>query len=161
MTARRLPRFLFPVLAAVALVGGFAGYRWSPWRESPRQVWDTITAAAEAGDYGAVYDRFDPASRDRMAPDLRAFAAKAAPDRADDMTDRERFALMVARLPHVRAQFLPARVLEVRQDGDRARVVLDRPDPMDRSPLSPPTSGVGLVRRDGRWWLSHGADQPP
>ena len=125
VTARRL----LPAVALVAVFGGFAGYRWAPWRESPRQAWDAISGAAAAGDYGAVWDRFDPASRERMAPRLRAFA----PDPA--LTDRDRFARMCEARPDVRGQFLPGPVLDVQESGDWARVRLDRPDPLDRSPV--------------------------
>ena len=96
-----------------------------------------------------------------MAPDLRGFAAEAAPDRAAGMTDRERFALLLERRPDVRGQYLPGRVVEVREYGDRASVRLDRPDPMDRSPFPEPTSGVYLARHDGRWCLSFRADPTP
>jgi hypothetical protein len=126
----------------------------------PREAWGTISAAAQAGDYGAIYDRFDPAGQARLTPELRAFAAEVAPDRAAGMTDRERFALLLERRPDVRAQFLPGRVLEVREHGDRASARLDRPDPTDCSPFSKPTSGVDLSRHDGRWCLSYGADPP-
>lgn len=56
------------VVALVALSVGFAGYRWSPWQESPCRAWDLISSAAAAGVYGAVYDRFDPPSQQRMSP---------------------------------------------------------------------------------------------
>lgn len=153
MTPPTLRRAL-PAVALVAVFGGFAGYRWAPWRESPLEAWDAISAAAAAGDYGAVWDRFDPPSQQRMAPDLRRFAAEAAPDRAAGMTDRDRFALLLERRPDVLGQYLPGRVVEVKEDGERASVRLDRPDPTDRSPLPEPTSGVYLARHNGRWWLS-------
>ena len=105
-----------------------------------------------------MWDRFDPASRERMAPKLRRFAEAYAPDRAAGMTDRERFALMLERRPDVRAQFLPGRVVEVKEYGDRASVRLDRPDPLDTSPVPEPTGGVYLARHDGRWCLAYRAD---
>lgn len=157
----RRPRLLFVTLSSVAVFGGFAGYRWAPWRESPRQAWDAISTAAEAGDYGAVYDRFDPAGRARLAPELRKFAEAAAPERAVGMTDRERFALLLETRPDVRGQYLPGKVVEVREYGDFASVRLDRPDPTDRSPLPEPTSGVYLARHNGRWCLSYRAEPLP
>lgn len=108
----------------------------------------------------AVYDRFDPDGQARLAPGLRAFAAEPAPDRAAEMTDREQFVLLLERRPEVRAQFLPGRVVEVREYGDQASVRLDRPDPLDRSLVPEPTSGVYLARHDGRWCLSYRADPP-
>ena len=57
-------------------------------------------------------------------------------------------------------QFLPGRVIVVRESGVRASVRLARPDPLDRSPVPEPTSGVYLVRRDGRWCLSFRSDPP-
>jgi hypothetical protein len=92
-----------------------------------------------------------------MGPDLREFAAAAAPDRHAGMTDRERYILLLETRADVRGQLLPAEVLEVRQAGDRASVHLGRPDPTDRSPLTAPTSVVSLTRHSGRWCLSHGA----
>lgn len=50
----------------------------------------------------------------------------------------------------VRGQYLPGRVVEVREYGYRASVRLNRPDPTDRSPFPEPTSGVCLVRHAGR-----------
>jgi hypothetical protein len=149
-----MPRRILPVVALVAVFGGFAGYRWAPWRESPREAWDAISSAAAAGDYGAVWDRFDPASRVRLSPWLREFA----PDPA--LADRERFARLLTGRPDVRAQFLPARVLEAHEVGDRAAILLDRPDPLDRSPAPTPTAVVFLTRHAGRWRLSVGADAP-
>jgi hypothetical protein len=146
MTARRL---LLPLMAAVALFGGFAGYLWAPWRESPREAWDAISAAAAAGDYGAVYDRFDPASQARMAPHLRSLSGA---------TDRERFTRLLESRPDVRGEYLPGRIVEVKEYGDRASVRLDRPDPTDNSPFPEPTSGVYLARHAGRWCLSFGAE---
>jgi hypothetical protein len=64
-------------MTAVAQFGGLAGYRWAPWRESPRQARDAVSSAAAAGDYVAVYDRFDPPSQQRMSANLRRFAAEA------------------------------------------------------------------------------------
>jgi hypothetical protein len=156
----RLRRLLVPTLVCVALFGGFAGYRLSWWRESPREAWKAISAAAGAGDYGAVWDRFDPTSRDRMSPDLRRFASDAVPDRHTGMTDRERFVLLLETRADVRGQFLLGRVVEVRESGDRASVRLDRPDPADRSPLPTPASVVYLVRHDGRWCLSFRGEPP-
>lgn len=154
----RLRRLLFSALALVALFAGFAGYRLDLWRESPREAWEVISTAAAAGDYGVVYDRYDPASQQRMAPDLRAFAAEVAPDRHAGMTDRERYVLLLETRADVRGQVLPAEVLEVRQVGDRASVHLNRPDPTDHSPVPAQTSIISLTRHGGRWCLSHRAD---
>lgn len=101
-------RWLVPVALAAAF-GGFAGYRLDWWRESPREAWDVISAAAAAGDYGAVWDRFDPASQQRMAPRLREFVGA---------TDRDRFARACAERPDVMGQFLPGTVLGVEQSGE-------------------------------------------
>ena len=118
----------------------------------PRLAWDTISAAATAGDYGAVWDRFDPASQQRMAPRLREF---------DGATDRDRFARACAERPDVMGQFLPGTVLGVEQSGEWARVRLGRPDPLDRSPVPDPTSAVTLARYGGRWCRSSGTTAPP
>ena len=64
-------------LPIVALVAVFAGYRWAPWRESPREAWDAISSAAAAGDYGEVWDRFDPASQRRRVS--RVIGGMASP----------------------------------------------------------------------------------
>src|SRR5512134_1323235 len=112
-----MPRRALPVVALVAIFGGFAGYRWAPWRESPRVAWDAISAAAAAGDYGAVWDRFDPASRGRLAAELRTFAESVAPDRAAGMTDRERYVLLLETRADLRGQLLPGKVIEVRDHG--------------------------------------------
>ena len=151
MTARRR---LLPVVALVTVFGGFADYRWTPWRESPREAWEAISGAAAAGDYGAVWDRFDPASRARMAPRLREFV----PDPA--LTDRERFVRLCESRPDVRVQFLPGPVIDVRGSGRWARVELARPDPLDRSPVPGPTSAVVLAQHEEHWCLSYGADPP-
>ena len=146
--------------ALVAVFGGFAGYRLAPWRESPRDAWDVISSAAAARDYGAVWDRYDPPSRQGMSPELRRFAADAAPDRHAGMTDRERFVLLLETRPDVSGQYLPGTVAEVREYGDFASVQLDRSDPTVTSPILEPTSGVYLVRHADRWCLSSGADPP-
>ena len=153
-------RHLIIAAALVAVFGEFAGYRWAPWRESPREAWDAISGAAVACDYGAVWDRFDPASQARYAPELWTFAEMTAPDRSAGMTDRERYALLLETRADLRAQFLPGPVVEVREHGDRASVRLDRPDPTDRSPFPEPTSGVYLARHGGRWCLSFWAGAP-
>ena len=101
-----------------------------------------------------MWDRFDPASRERMAPRLRAFA----PDPA--LSDRDRFARLCEARPDVAAQFQPGPVIDVQESGDWARVRLDRPDPMDRSPLPEPTSDVTLACHGGRWRLCYGAEPP-
>jgi hypothetical protein len=141
-------------LAAAALLG--SGHVLAPWREARREAWDEITAAAEAGDYGAVWDRFDPASQQRMAQRLREFAEQEAPDRAAGMTDRERYALLLDRRPDSRAQFLPGRVARVTRSGEHAVVELDREDPLRPGHRQ----RVDLARHGGRWLLSFGADPP-
>ena len=89
---------------------------------------------------------------------MRTFAETLAPDRAAGMTDRERYVLLLERRADVRGQYLPGRIVEVREYGDRASIRLDRPDPTDRSPLPEPTSVVYLARHGGRWCLSFRAD---
>jgi hypothetical protein len=101
-----------------------------------------------------VWDRFDPDSQTRLAAKLRAFA----PD--PSLTDRERFDRLCEARPDVRGQFLPGPMLGVEESGGWARVRLDRPDPMDRSPVPGPTSAVVLAWHGGRWCLSYGADPP-
>jgi hypothetical protein len=152
-------RPLVLVLALVAAFGGFAGYQLAPCRESPRRAWEAITGAAASGDYGAVWDRFDPASQQRMGERLRRYAAEAAPDRTAGMTDRERFGLLLGREADVRAQFRPADVLSVSGGRDRCSLEIDRPDPT-RGPVPTPTSHVYLTFHVGRWRLSYGAPAP-
>ena len=49
----------------------------------------------------------------------------------------------------------------LRTEAPRADNPHIRPDPMDRSPVPEPTSGVYLARHDGPWCLSFRADDPP
>jgi hypothetical protein len=122
-------------LIPVAQFAGFAGYRLNWWRASPREAWDDISNAAAAGDFGAVWDRFDTTSQERLAHELRTFAEATAPDQAAGMTDRERYILLLQTRADLRGRLLPGRVVEVKEYGDRASVRLDRPDPTDRSLL--------------------------
>jgi hypothetical protein len=116
-------RWFVPVALAVAALLG-SGYYLAPWRESPAEAWDEIAAAAEAGGYGAVWDRFDPASQERMARRLQ----ELVPD--PGLSDRDRYARLLGWREDTRIQFLPGPVVRVTRSGDHAVVELDREDPL-------------------------------
>src|SRR5687768_530946 len=119
---RSVPRWFVPLVAVVGLAFGIGGYRVLFRGETPEGAWAEVSAAAAAGDYGAVWDRVDPSARAGMAARLREFAAEADPRGAAALTDRDRFSLWLSRAPDARALFLPAAVVSVRVAGDYAVV---------------------------------------
>jgi hypothetical protein len=152
---RRRP--LWPRLALVAastVAVGFAGYGIDWFGETPAEGWEAVTQAAEAGDWGAVWDRFDAASQNRLAPVVHAAATGIDPEGTKGMTDRERYIFVLQRRPQGQEQFRPAAILDVERAGDYASLILDRPDGFA------PTSRVYMTRHGGRWCVSYGATPP-
>jgi hypothetical protein len=76
------------LVAALVLVGGFGGYGIDWFGETPREGWEAVTRAAEAGDWGAVWDRFDADSQNRLAPDIHTYATGIDPDGTKGMSTR-------------------------------------------------------------------------
>jgi hypothetical protein len=150
-------RLLWPWLAIVVvliLVGGFGGYGIDWFGETPREGWEAVTRAAEAGDWGAVWDRFDPASQGRLAPVVREYARGLDAEGTKGMSDRERYVFVMDRRPQSREQFQRAPILDVQRIGDRASLTLDRPSGFT------PTSRAYMTRHGGRWCVSYGAKAP-
>jgi hypothetical protein len=151
---RRPPWPWLALVAALVLVGGFAGYGIDWFGETPAEGWEAVTRAAEAGDWGGVWDRFDADSQNRLAPVVHAYAAGIDPDATAGMTARQRYIFVTQRRPQGREQFRPATVLDVQRAGGYASLILDRPDGFA------PTSRVYMTRHGGRWCVSYGAKPP-
>jgi hypothetical protein len=75
--------------------------------ETPAEGWEAVTRAAEAGAWGAVWDRFDADSQNRLAPAVLGYARTPDPKSADAMADRERYKFVMQRRPQSQEQFSP------------------------------------------------------
>lgn len=82
---------------------GFGGYSLWPLSESPREAWAEITSTAERGDYPAEWDHIHPDTQARLLGSVREYAKLKEPDRAAVMTDRDAYALFLAKFSVPRA----------------------------------------------------------
>lgn len=149
------PHWFVPVVALAGLLFGFGGYRLFSRGESPRDAWAEVSAAAERGDYGAVWDCIHPDTRARCCH--RSASTQRSRSRAAALSDHDAYTIYLANHPDVLTQFLPAPDLDVQEKGELADVELDRADPYPKASFAP-TMKVGLKRHAGRWLLVQTAD---
>jgi hypothetical protein len=147
------------------LVGAMLAVIAAGCGETPATAYQAIGAAAERGDWGAVYDRIDTRSRARLDRAL-VFAGLDAASETGEVDQakfeeiratggRALFIRMATANPAFARVFLPLRVLSVRIVGDAAEVKVVQ---VVQGQVT--TRAVPMVREGGVWKLAPAARRP-